>query len=223
MTSQDSARNTIHVVALAAADLKSVLATGTESLANVIAVHTSGTHDAEVTYWPPPPLERLAESFAERSTDLDDIDVAILSVGLATPLDSRSDDVDGWFSEPFAEAISLLKSHSVFTIVLNGSTFDPTESSSSWAGAAPPLSLMVHRLDAALIELSVLDGIAIVDIDRLVAETGGAGIVRGLLEYRPECSATVTAEIVRILDDSRFFAPGPSVTQVGRRRDASAV
>lgn len=208
-------------MALTASDLGCALGAD-ENLYNDISRHSSGTRVAEIVKWPAPSIDALATYVTERSAELDAIDVALLSVGLAAPFENRSEDLDNWFSNPLADTFAVLKRHNVFIIVLNGSTFDPDESSSSSAKDARP-SLMVHRLDAALIELSVLDGVSIVDVDRLVAEMGGSDAVLGLLSYTPECGTVIRTEILRILEDSRFFAAGPTVVQVGRRRDTSEI
>jgi hypothetical protein len=212
----------IRIIVIDAPDLRSVLEDGGDLVAD-IARHTAGDHAAEVRYWTGLNLEGLAASLTARSDELAEADVVLLSAGLAIPLDGRSTDIEQWFTAPLAEAIGVLKRHNVFVLVFNGSTYDPSETSLSWTDSSRQPSLVVHRLDAAFIGLSVLDGISIVDVDRLIAEMGGIDGVKSLFHYTPAGAAAVRAEIVRILDESRFFTSGHTVSQIGLRRDASAI
>jgi hypothetical protein len=212
----------MRIVVVDAPDLHCAF-TAPSVLAEDIARHTAGDHTAEITHWTGVDLENLGAALLARSDELDSSDVIVLSAGLALPLDGRSTDVQDWFTRPLAEAVAVLKRHNVFVIVLNASTVDPSETSSSWSKGSHQPSVLVHRLDAALIRLSVLDGISIVDVDRLVAEMGATVGVHGLLDYTPAGGDAVRAEIVRILDDSRFFTTAPVVVQVGRRKDPSEI
>jgi hypothetical protein len=220
-TSERPAAST-RIIAVDAPDLRSALGDASGLVAD-ISRHTAGAHTAEVARWTGVHLEDFAACLTARSDELAHADAIVLSVGLAMPLDGRGPDIEQWFTAPLAEAVAVLKDHDVFVLVLNGSTYDPSETSASWTDVGLQPSLVVHRLDAELIRLSVLDGISIVDVDRLVAEMGGTEGVQSLLDYTLTCGDSVRAEIVRILDESRFFTPGQTVAQVGLRRDASAI
>ena len=106
-----------------------------------------------------------------------------------------------------------LEAHVIF---LNCSSVDPDDRVHAYTGRGETWSLRAHRFNLALMELSSLEGISIVDVDRLVAELGGADHVLGRLRYSWEARRAIAEELVYVLEDIGFFEPRPLVAQIGR-------
>lgn len=168
-------------------------------------------------------VDGLAEVAAcVETTDWTDVDAAVLSISSAV-VDWRAGAFSGHeaaevLTRALAPVVSSLKQAGTHVLVLNGSTYDPTDTKAPWhrSGASP--SLLVHRLALALIELSVLDGVAVVNADRILGELGAAAHVTGLLAYDDAACGALAAETVRVLDEYRMFdVEAPTVPQAGRR------
>jgi hypothetical protein len=95
---------------------------------------------------------------------------------------------------------------------LNTTTVDLESHTSSYHGVeVEPRSLRIHRLSLALIELSHELGISIIDVDRVLAETG----IRHL--NKESRRALVREETFRVLEDYGYFDERPIAVQVGQR------
>jgi hypothetical protein len=121
------------------------------------------------------------------------------------------------FTEAMAQVIAACKDEGCRVIVLNGSTLDPSDVLSCYANVGETGPLTVHRLDLELIELSMLDGISVVDVDRVVAEYGGCEHVHGPFDYSVEVCEAIRDEIALVLDEYGFFDDRPLLAQRGRR------
>ncbi len=121
------------------------------------------------------------------------------------------------FADAMAQVIATCKDEGCRVILLNGSTLDPHDVVSCYAGVGDTGPLVVHRLDLELIELSMLDGISAVDVDRVVAELGGRDHVLGPFAYSTELCEAIRDEIAFVLDDYGFFDDRPLLAQRGRR------
>jgi hypothetical protein len=121
------------------------------------------------------------------------------------------------FAEAMAQVIATCKDEGCRVILVNGSTLDPHDVVSCYAGVGETGPLVVHRLDLELIELSMLDGISVVDVDRVVAELGGRDHVLGSFAYSTEVCESIRDEIAFVLDDYGFFDDRPLLAQRGRR------
>jgi len=121
------------------------------------------------------------------------------------------------FADAMAAFIAACKAEDVRVIVLNGSTYDPTDTVSCYRDASDSRPLAIHRLDLELIELSMLDGISVLDVDRVVAEHGGHAHVEGLLRYSPVLSAAIRDQLADILEEYGFCDDRPLLVQQGRR------
>lgn len=106
-------------------------------------------------------------------------------------------------------------------VAFNGSTVDPADHTHSYFGMnEDTLALRVHRLDLALMRLSVQEGISIVDVDRRIAEVGADKHVLKALTYSPEACRAVGQELFSVLADIGFFEKRRLVLQIGRKKVA---
>jgi hypothetical protein len=158
-----------------------------------------------------------ADGLAER---LAGVDIVLRS--LEPDVTGGPDDVSGAdrarrFATDLATVIAAAKQSGARVFLLNGATFDPADHVSSYQEAGDTAPLLLHRLNLELIDLSMLDGISVIDADRLVAETGGATHVRGLFDFSPDLCAAIRDELAFVLDDYGFFDDRPVLIQQGRR------
>jgi hypothetical protein len=133
---------------------------------------------------------------------------------------SVGDDFDAArFTADLADLIQRVKAGSgAHVIVMNGSTVDPADRVTRYAGRPDPLAVRVNRANLALMDLSIREGISIVDVDRLIAELGGRDHVTAPMRYSPAACRVIGDEILRILEDIGFFERRPLVMQLGKRR-----
>lgn len=165
------------------------------------------------------PIDRLtALAGSIRSEGAPSEGVVLTSISTAMAEAPDVDDVEAWFLETAADLVAACREQGAHLVIASGSTFDPTDKTHSYRGIDDTPALIVHRLNLALIQLSVLDGISIIDADRIVAEIGAERGVDSLLSYRPMAVDALCAEIDRILVDYRFFEAGALVPQQGRRK-----
>jgi hypothetical protein len=102
-------------------------------------------------------------------------------------------------------------------LVFNCSSLDPDDHTHNYHGLAEdPVAVRVHRLNLALMELSRLEGISIIDVERLVAEMGGQRHVSAGFSYSEEAYEGICAELLRVLEDIGFFEKRPLVMQLGQ-------
>ncbi len=146
--------------------------------------------------------------------------------GVEVVLRSIQPDVDGpftgrelaqRFTAAMAEVIAACKGEGCRLILLNGCTFDPDDAVSCYQDVGETMPLTIHRLDLELIELSMLDGISVVDADRMVAELGGRTHVEGQFRYSPELCAAIRDELAVVLEEYGFLDDRPLLVQQGRR------
>ena len=103
-------------------------------------------------------------------------------------------------------------------LVVNTSTFDPNDETSSLYGLTEePTSMRSHRINLALLKASHELGLSIIDVDRITAEAGCGNVVPAALELTPQGSALVRDETARVLEDYGFFDERSVVEQVGNR------
>jgi hypothetical protein len=121
------------------------------------------------------------------------------------------------FRQRMAELVAILKGAGATVIALNGSTVDPDDAVFSYRGLVSTPALAVHQLDLELIRISMLDGISIVDVDRLVAERGGADTVPQLLRFDGSVGDGITRELAAILEEYGWFDDRPILQQRGQR------
>lgn len=190
-----------------------VAATG-EDLAPVIGGHhlaralrEAGT-DPNVVAIESPNLGELASVLDEHS----DADVLLLSAaGLLVNVPSRIDAQA--LGDAVAELMSKARRRPTVVIIANASTIDPGNTRTQ----ATDVELALHHLDGCLLELSQREGLSVLDVDRVLAEVGGAALVAAPLRYHDDAHELLAAAIVEILVDYGLLDDRPLMPQTGRR------
>lgn len=103
-------------------------------------------------------------------------------------------------------------------LVYNCSSVDPEDQVHNYHGVEDTMPVRVHRFNLALMQLSMLEGVSIIDVERLVAQLGGEQHVKARFCYSNEALTSMAYELLRVLDDIGFFENRPLVMQVGQRR-----
>jgi hypothetical protein len=188
-----------------------------EGLADRIRAHTEGSVTADVRHGPAGPAEQMLAELGADALQLSEADVLVVSIEPDVTARRSGTDVTTRFLSAMAELAQLAKENDAHLIVFNGSTLDPDDTTSCFRDVAEPPSLVIHRLNLALMQLSVLDGLSIIDVDRVIAEIGGQRSLERLLSYAPQACDAICDEVVRVLDDYGFFESRPLLAQVGRR------
>lgn len=144
---------------------------------------------------------------------------------LSTDADLEHADVpwdDGGFADRVVSdmlaAIRIVKSEiGSHVLLLNCSSLAPDERISNYSEIpVQPHSLLAHRLNLAVMQLSFEEGVSIVDVDRLIAEVGGEEHVEAPLDYSPVACRAIAEEWVRIAADYGFFDERPLLPQMSR-------
>ena len=122
------------------------------------------------------------------------------------------------FKENFVRLIQIAKERmDAHVLVFNCCTVDPQDNAYSYLNQHhDTLTVRVQRFNRALIEISVLEGISIIDADRLISELGARHHVVEALRYSVDGCRKLSEEFVRIVEDIGFFEKRPLVMQVGR-------
>lgn len=124
------------------------------------------------------------------------------------------------FKENFIRLIKAVKERlDAHIIVYNRSSMDPDDHTHNYHGLEETLALRIHKFNLALMEISVLEGISIIDVDRLTAEFDGRGGRHALKALH----FTICQEFLRVLEDIGFFENRPLVMQMGRRGNQDAL
>jgi hypothetical protein len=173
-----------------------------------------------------------SSGFGDLRSELESGDATMISVGPTIVILSLADDIRALGSRGATpdEAVNNVRSDLVAVIDLikdkvgahvllaTASTLDPSHEVFNYHGLdEEPLSLRAHRLDRLAVEVSHDDGISVVDVDRKIAELGGATGVAAALDYTAAGCEVIAGEIVRIIEDYGFFDERPLLAQVGAR------
>jgi hypothetical protein len=101
-------------------------------------------------------------------------------------------------------------------LVYTGSSIEPGEDPSRYHGRPEPRGLRVQRFNLAVFELSAEEGIAVIDVDRVLGELGAQWHVLPGGRYSDRALAALQEEVVRVLEDIGFFERRPLLPQLGR-------
>jgi hypothetical protein len=140
----------------------------------------------------------------------------------------------GWFTSTFTRSgpldaatsrknyIELIRTvrqkTGAHVIFFNCSTYDPADSVYNYSKTAgDTLTLRLHRLNLAIMQVSQTEGISVMDVDRRIAELGAGEHVQAPVTYSPTASQAIAEEFYAMLKDIGFFEKRPLVAQVGRK------
>lgn len=123
------------------------------------------------------------------------------------------------FKENFIRLVKFAKERlDAHVLVFNCCTIDPNDNAYSYRDQhEDTLTVRVQKFNRALIEISILEGISIIDADRLISELGAGAHVPEALRYSVDGCRTLGKEFVRVVEDIGFFEKRPLVMQVGRQ------
>lgn len=153
-------------------------------------------------------LEELADAIERGTVPQGVPDVVVL--GASSDVVDYSDD----FRRQMQKVIELIKNRlGAHVIAVNGSSYDPNDRHPDRPKDCG--SLRIHKINLDLIELSIAEGISILDVDFLLAKRGGSEHVVGFLEYSPQISDDICYRFVEILEEYGYFEPKPLVPQLG--------
>jgi hypothetical protein len=186
-------------------------------LAAKVAELTQGSMAVKLRRASAETAEGLLEELRADQASLADVDLIVLSVASEVSPSGSAAEVAHRYEGVMETLIGLAKARGVHVVVFNASSFDPDDTTSCYAGVADTPVLFVHHLNRSLIQLSMLDGISIIDADRIMAEIGGRSHVEKVLSYSPYACDLLCQELVRVMDEYGFFEDRPLLAQVGGR------
>lgn len=161
--------------------------------------------------------EQLLEELRADRGLLTDVDVVLLSIASDAIPSGAAAETARRYETVMGELTGLVKECGAHLIVFNASSFDPKDRTSCYEAVDDTPALFVQYFNRALIQLSMLDGLSIIDIDRIISEVGGRAHVEKFLWYSPHACERICQEVVRVLADYGFFEDRPLLAQVGRR------
>ena len=210
----------LRVVTFGGAELADALGDGAPLAAAVAARRGQGP-DIELRTALAGPLPELLATSSAWSSVLDGAHVVLRSV---SP-DVQRDHGDGTsairlgesFREDFARFVGLVKPSGATIVAVNGSTVDPSDRVFSYATAPITPPLVIHQYNLELIRLSMLDGISVLDADRVVSQEGGNENVAALFDYGAPVLRVILDELAMILEEYGWFDDRPILAQRGQR------
>lgn len=128
------------------------------------------------------------------------------------------------FKQNFRRLVQILKERlDAHLIVFGVSSYDPDDLVHNYHGTSETLSERILHFNLALSEISALEGISIVDVDRLIAELGGKGHVIKALQYSMHAYQEICREFLRVVEDIGFFEKRPLLRQIGQGRNQNVI
>lgn len=216
---------TLRLVSFGGPELAAALADG-RPLASAIADRGHRAPDIEVRTAPASPLSELLATPSTWSELLEGAHVVVRSVSPDVQADHAGDRsihrVGEEFREDFGRFVGLIKPSGATIVAVNGSTFDPTDHAFSYAATPITGPLVVHQYDLELIRLSMLDGISVLDADRIVSQEGGRANVAALFDYSEAVRAAIVGELALILEEYGWFDDRSILAQRGQRDKGAA-
>jgi hypothetical protein len=103
-------------------------------------------------------------------------------------------------------------------LIYNASTVEPGDLVHNYYRREDSWGLRVHKLNLSVMELSVLEGISFIDVERLVAEHGAYQHVLQTGGYSGEVHEAIRREVLRVLEDIGFFEARPLMMQAGTEK-----
>jgi hypothetical protein len=211
---------TLRIAAFGGIDVATALGDGGAGLAAAIARRGLDAPAIEVRSVPTTTLDQLLAAVDDWRSALDGVHVVVRSIAPDLSTDGTPGALGARFADAFARFVAVAKAAGTTVVAVNGSTVDPDDHVFSYQGAGCTPPLAVHQLDLELIRLSMLDGISVLDVDRIVAEKGGAATVAALFDYRRPVIEGILDELAMILEEYGWFDDRPILVQRGQRSAA---
>jgi hypothetical protein len=186
-------------------------------IADAVAEHTGGAVEVIVRPRVVVGVDQLADQLAADPSLLEGADVLLVSVAAELARDRHGADLEHHVTTGLERVVASCKARGVRVFACNLSTFDPGTETFRYDDKPEPRALRAHRLNAVLVAISMLDGISIVDIDRVIGRFGAGAGVEALGQYTAAGRREVVTEVVRVLDDYGFFDDRPLLEQLGQR------
>ena len=168
-------------------------------------------------------IELTHEPWVRSDVLLPQTDAAVVPEELRRLFQGPSDVVlfsvqpEGESKENLARLIRAVKARlGAHVLICNVSTVDPEDQVHNHHGRPDTWALRAHKFNLTLMELSVEEGISVIDVERLVAEHGASRHVLQAGRYSPQVNQAICQELLRVLEDIGFFEERPLVMQVGR-------
>ena len=121
------------------------------------------------------------------------------------------------FKQSLLDQVQRIKQElNAHVIVYNCSSVDPDDKVYNYRGIPDTFQIRVHRANLVLMQISQLEGISIIDVERIVGQLAGDKVVKGPLDYTDEGYAAMGREFLRVLEDIGFFENRPLVMQIGQ-------
>ncbi|MCT7989006.1 class I SAM-dependent methyltransferase [Laspinema olomoucense] len=145
------------------------------------------------------------------------IDIVVFSIQSAlTESGDKVLSVERYY-ENLVRIVRLIKEQmGAYIIFFNCCSLDPEERMHNYHNLTDSLSLRIQKLNLALIKLSMLEGISIIDVDYILAELGGDHHVLQALDYSPAAWEAISLEFLRVIEDVGFFELRPLLVQIGK-------
>jgi hypothetical protein len=121
------------------------------------------------------------------------------------------------YQEAFGKVVRVLKKDLDAHVILFGcSSIDLDDLTHNHHDLPETLAYRAALFNTEAIRFSFLEGISIVDVDRLVAEIPGENKVPAVFQYSEPVNTAVLGEFFRIVDDIGFFEDRPLLVQAGQ-------
>jgi hypothetical protein len=140
-------------------------------------------------------------------------DIVVLSAQPAVVAEIPAAEFKHSLTEQIREIKQKLNAH---VIVYNCSSVEPNDNVYTYYGMPDTFAIRVHRANLALMQISQLEGISIIDVERIIGQLAGDRAVKKPLDYIDEAYAAMGQEFLRVMEDVGFFENRPLVMQVGQ-------
>lgn len=121
--------------------------------------------------------------------------------------------------ENLSQIINYVKEKvGAYIIFYNCCTIDPNDEVYNYYQQEEPLSLRIKQFNLALMKLSILAGISIVDVDYQLAALGAERHIPKVLDYSLEAQEAICQEFLRVIEDVGFFEKRSLLMQVGQQK-----
>lgn len=146
-----------------------------------------------------------------------DFDIVVLSIlpGLISMKETGKFDN---ISDDYHDIIMKGKQCNSHILIFNVSSIFPGDLIHNYHVSQNHFSLFTAKNILAIFHLSLLEGISVIDVDRLVAELGADNHVTGFGTYSATAYNAIGEEFISVMNDISFFENRPLMKQLGTRQ-----